>query len=91
MIHNHFRSGHLSAPLHIPGHDFPIVQYADDTLVIMNGSSGRMQILMNTWRISLWLRGSGLVLLSPAANFYTFLFDGLQADPIFPKIWKSKC
>ena len=48
MINDHFRRGRLSAPLDIPGHDFPIVQYADDTLVIMNGSSGRMQILMNT-------------------------------------------
>lgn len=25
------------------------------------------------------------------ASFYKLLFDGIQVDPIFPKIWKSEC
>ncbi|KAK1642119.1 hypothetical protein QYE76_059924, partial [Lolium multiflorum] len=35
MVNQLFRSGVLHAPLNIPNTDFPIVQYADDTLLVM--------------------------------------------------------
>ena len=35
MVNNQFRQGNLVAPINIPNHDFPIIQYADDTLLIM--------------------------------------------------------
>ena len=48
LVNNMLRNGQISLPIETHDYDFPIVQYADDTLVIMNGSSGRMHILMNT-------------------------------------------
>lgn len=38
----------VSAPIDIPGQDFTLVRYIDGTLVIMNGSSDQVQILMDT-------------------------------------------
>jgi retron-type reverse transcriptase len=35
MVNDLFQSGVLHAPLNIPNTDFPIVQYADDTLLIL--------------------------------------------------------
>ena len=35
VMNNEFRLGNLSAPIAVPGHDFPVVQYADDMLFIM--------------------------------------------------------
>ena len=35
MINHHFCQGNLNAPLPILGHDFPVIQYADDAIVIM--------------------------------------------------------
>ena len=35
MVNHLFRIGQLQAPLPIPNSDFPIVQYADDTLIIL--------------------------------------------------------
>jgi hypothetical protein len=36
MVNYLFQTGILHAPLNIPNTDFPIVQYADDTLLIMH-------------------------------------------------------
>jgi hypothetical protein len=35
MVNGLFQEGQLVAPLNIPNTDFPIVQYADDTLLIL--------------------------------------------------------
>jgi hypothetical protein len=35
MVNGLFYNGNLVAPLNIPNTDFPIVQYADDTLLIL--------------------------------------------------------
>jgi hypothetical protein len=38
MVNKLCQNGDLVAPLQIPGTDYPIVQYADDTLLIMPAS-----------------------------------------------------
>ena len=47
MINHHFRLGNLSAPLPIPGHDFPVIQYADDTLIILEACPVQVQLVKN--------------------------------------------
>jgi hypothetical protein len=45
MVNHLCRLGVLQAPLDIPNSDFPIVQYADDTLLIMQASSSQLSAL----------------------------------------------
>jgi hypothetical protein len=45
MVNHLFRSGVLHAPLDIPNSDFPIVQYADDTLLILQADSDQLSAL----------------------------------------------
>ena len=45
MINQLADQGILTAPLPIPGADFPIVQYADDTLLILQACPMQLQIL----------------------------------------------
>jgi hypothetical protein len=47
IVNNEFRLGNLVPPISVPGHEFPIIQYADDTLVVMEASVGQVQILKN--------------------------------------------
>ena len=47
MINFHFHQDSLVAPLPIPNHDFPIIQYADDTLVVMEACPNQL-FLMKT-------------------------------------------
>lgn len=47
MINILARQGILSPPLPIPDTDFPIAQYADDTLLIMQASSDQLVALKN--------------------------------------------
>jgi hypothetical protein len=45
MVNHLFRSGVLHAPLDIPNSNFPIVQYADDTLLILQADSDQLSTL----------------------------------------------
>jgi hypothetical protein len=47
MINNQFRIGNFSAPIPIPNHDFPVIQYADDTIVIMEACPVQVTLLKN--------------------------------------------
>ena len=47
MINFHFHQDSLVAPLPIPNHDFPVIQYADDTLVVMEACPNQL-FLMKT-------------------------------------------
>jgi hypothetical protein len=45
MVNDLFQSGVLHAPLNIPNTDFPIVQYADDTLLILQACPTQLAAL----------------------------------------------
>ena len=45
MVNHFYREGSLIPPLPIPDMDFPIVQYADDTLLIMQASEAQLLLL----------------------------------------------
>jgi hypothetical protein len=45
MINHHFHIGFLQAPLPIPNHDFHVIQYDDDTLVITEAYPIHVQLL----------------------------------------------
>jgi hypothetical protein len=47
MINNQFRLGNLNAPIPIPNHDFPVIQYADDTIVVMEACQVQVALLKN--------------------------------------------
>jgi hypothetical protein len=48
MVNQLFNSGVLHAPLNIPNNDFPIVQYADDTLLILQACPNQLAALKIT-------------------------------------------
>jgi hypothetical protein len=48
MINKLFQEGVLSAPLPIPNIDFPIVQYADDTLIVLQACPRQLLVLKET-------------------------------------------
>jgi hypothetical protein len=48
MINKLFQEGVLSAPLPIPNIDFPIVQYADDTLIVLQACPRQLLGLKET-------------------------------------------
>jgi hypothetical protein len=48
MVNILFREGTIHAPLHIPNTDFPIIQYADDTLLIMQACPMQLAALKET-------------------------------------------
>jgi hypothetical protein len=45
MMNGLFQAGELVAPLNIPNTDFPIVQYADDTLLILQACPTQLTAL----------------------------------------------
>jgi hypothetical protein len=45
MVNYLFRDGTIKAPLNIPNTDFPIIQYADDTLLVMQACSLQLSAL----------------------------------------------
>jgi hypothetical protein len=47
MVNRLFQEGDLIAPLPMEGTDFPVVQYADDTLLIMQASESQLLALKN--------------------------------------------
>jgi hypothetical protein len=47
MVNQLFHDGSLHAPLLIPNTDFPVVQYADDNLVIMQACPNQLLLLKN--------------------------------------------
>ena len=55
IVNKAFRDGLLRAPLPIDGFDFPIVQYADDTLLLLQGNAAQLvflKALLNTFATS---------------------------------------
>ena len=47
MINHQFDLGNLRAPIPIPNHKFPVIQYADDTIVVMEACPTQVQLLKN--------------------------------------------
>jgi hypothetical protein len=45
MVNGLFHAGELVAPLNIPNTDFPIVQYANDTLLILQACPTQLTAL----------------------------------------------
>ena len=58
MVNQLFQEGVLQSPLPIPGNDFPIVQYADDTLLIMEACPIQLLALKN--RLQSFASATGL-------------------------------
>jgi hypothetical protein len=59
MVNQLFHSGTLHAPLNIPNTDFPIVQYADDTLLILQACPiqlAALKILLEDFSLATGLR-----------------------------------
>lgn len=59
MVNQLFQNGILSAPLNIPNTDFPIVQYADDTLLILRACPvqlAALKVLLETFAQATGLR-----------------------------------
>jgi hypothetical protein len=55
IVNKAFRIGLLKAPLPIDGMDFPIVQYADDTLLLLQADASQLfclKALLNTFAAS---------------------------------------
>ena len=55
IVNKAFRDGLLQAPLPIDGMDFPIVQYADDTLLLLQADEHQLvflEALLNTFATS---------------------------------------
>jgi hypothetical protein len=66
MINNQFRLGNLNAPIPIPNHDFPVIQYADDTIVVMEACPTQVTILKNM--INLFAEATGLTVNFQKSN-----------------------